>query len=611
MSDNQADLSTTHNSAQNNITTSTPASPSEGSSAPVINLPQQAVNQTVRAVGERVQNFIDKVENPADLSARTTFGYKPTEAEKKQKERIWALFEKGWWVLALLVVILIFLFNWTTISSFYCFLTNCQPQKEEALPTLAPAPAPSVISSIFSQRAVALEQDFGWLRPIFFAKMQYYSAGEVVSGGYTGAKRFYVATQRKTDQVFRLYEFYQLNSGEVVLIGGRPNVRLWMQNLQDYYLGQYFADNVRFQDEMLDDFPTTLSLNETMLLYRREVLTDLGPYDCNVHNGAYFDCTYYGKPELALSLSPSSYQKLPALKANLYKDLNFYTHPYSVQERQSQIASNLLPADYLVANQYIAGGSKVIVQDSTGVNMVYELVFKDQYENYQRQSLNNDLRNLGFYQQELMKYTATAAFSDYKNKLFAGEVADLPAGKPNAPTIDYSLPGFVFTNKQFQFTGDRHPQYSFYIGAFSSICSRLVDGKVMQQINLADLEEVGRVAIPQAPLYRLKNTDHPLNQLIYNLKIVSPRFEEEAFKELNQERLLAIQDLDLREKERIRQGKQKLPLPTFTDYLNSDPMLFILDPWQRPIAIWEADIEFLANCVTIGEDSSIQRVRAF
>lgn len=611
MTDNQADLSIQSNPNQSGLSASAPTALNENTVASPVGLPQRTVNQTVKVVGEKVQNLIDKVENPANLSARTTFGYKPTETEKKQKEQIWALFEKVWWILVLLVVGLILIFNWPVVSSFYCLLTNCQPPENEVLPTLAPAPAPAVVNSIFSQRAVALTQDFGWLRANFFSKMQYYSAGEVVSGGYTGAKRFYVATQRKADQVFRLYEFYQLSSGEVVLIGGRPNVRLWMQNLQDYYLGQYFADNVRFQDEMFDDFPTTLPVSETMLLYRREVLTDLGPYDCNVHNGAYFDCTYYGQPELALSLSPSAWQRLPALKANLYKDLNFYAHPYSPQERQSQIASNLLPEDYLVASQYIVGGSKVIVQDSTGVNMVYELVFKDQYENYQRQSLNNDLRNLGFYQQELVKYTATQAFADYKNKLFAGEAADLPIGKPNTPVIDYSLPGFVFTNKQFQFAGEKHPQYSFYIGAFSSICSRLVDGKVMQQISTADLEEIGRVAIPQAPLYRLKNSQHPLNNLIYNLKIASPRFEEAAYKQLNQERLLAIQDLDPRDKERIRQGKQELPLPTLADYINSEPLLFILDPWQRPIAIWEADLEFLANCVTIGEDSSIERVRAF
>ena len=210
-----------------------------------------------------------------------------------------------------------------------------------------------------------------------------------------------------------------------------------------------------------------------------------------------------------------------------------------------------------------------------------------------------------------MKYVATEDFAAYKTKLLAGEQADLPVGKPNLPTVDYSLPGFVFTNKQFQYHGEKTPQYSFYIGAFSSICSRLIDGKVMNNIKVSDLEEIGRVAIPQAPIYRLKDVNHPLNQMIYNLKIASPRFDQETYKKVNQERLLSIQNLTPREIEYIKQGKAELTLPSLADYLASYPLLFIIDAWQRPIAIWEADLEFLSNCVIIGEDNSIERVRAF
>lgn len=613
MPDNQSDLpfSSTNQTANNSPENSTSPPPAAEKDLQPNQSAGGVVQQTVLQVETKVKNFINKVENPADLSVRATFGYKPTPEEQK-KHAMWVSFaEKAWWVLALGVVALILVLNWTTVSSFYCLLTNCAPAAEDALPTLIPEPTPSVVSTIFSGRAMAIDQDLGWLRPNFFSKIQYYSAGEVISGGYVGAKRYYAAVQRKLDQVFRLYEFYQLSSGEVVLIGGKPNVRSWVQNMQDYYLGQYFANEVRFQDEMLDDFPNTISLNETMWLYKREVLTGLGPYDCNVHQGTYFDCAYYGRPELALSLSPREYIKLPALQAILYKDLSFYAHPYTNEEKQTQIASNLLPADYALADKYIQGGSKVVVQDSTGINMIYELVFKDQYENYQRTSLNNDLRNLGFYQQELMKYVATEDFAAYKTKLLADEQADLPVGKPNLPTVDYSLPGFVFTNKQFQYHGEKTPQYSFYIGAFSSICSRLIDGKVMNNIKVSDLEEIGRVAIPQAPIYRLKDVNHPLNQMIYNLKIASPRFDQETYKKVNQDRLLSIQNLTPREIEYIKQGKAELTMPSLADYLASYPLLFIVDAWQRPIAIWEADLEFLSNCVIISEDNSIERVRAF
>jgi hypothetical protein len=467
-----------------------------------------------------------------------------------------------------------------------------------------PTPTTHLVSTIFSGRAREINEDLGWLRSEFFNSVHYYEAGTAVGGSFPGAKRYFAVVNQKPSRALKVYEFWQLADGEVVLAGGRPNVALWLQNLEDYYLAQFFADKVRLQDEIASDFPQTITISPTMILYRREVLKDLGPYDAHVY-GDYL-------LRLDLSLSGREYQKLEPLQAVNYKDLTFYTKLYSSSELQSQVAPLVTPQQAATISDYVLAGTKVVVTDSTGIAMVYELIFVDQWENYRRSNLNSDLQQLEYYRQNLITYTATSAFGEYKARLLAGSAGEMPVGKPIQPKVERGLPGFVFTNVQFSFNQGTS-KYAYYIGGLTTVCNRLVDGKVLSEITPAELETVGRVSIPQTPIYRIKDPTHPLNQLAYELKIAQETIDPVTYQTVNFDLLISIKDYqDARLINRIRKGEEPLELPTLQEYIATNPLLIIFDPWERPVLIWEADLEFSSDCVTIDDSiSSDERLKAY
>ena len=110
-------------------------------------------------------------------------------------------------------------------------------------------------------------------------------------------------------------------------------------------------------DQLVGDWPETLAISPSMLLYRRELLTDLGPYDDIL----------YGSPRLALSLPTQYYQPLELLDASKYIDLKLYSKMYSGEELFAQIAPNLSATDEWIADRYLFGGTKVIIEDKTGI----------------------------------------------------------------------------------------------------------------------------------------------------------------------------------------------------------------------------------------------------
>ena len=542
----------------------------------------------VDEIEKKVKEVVDKVENPEYDGAKQTFGYKLTTEEKKWREILLEVVEKGWWVFALLTVLIIMVANWSTLKNFYDFLTAPKTPLVVEQPVLTESP---IKETIFAGKVRELEEDLGWMNHQFFLNLVYYEAGEVIKGEFLGAKRYWVVGQLRESKMMRTYEIWKLTDGQVLLNSGKPNPRLWLQNLQDYYLYQYFVtDIVKIKDELQNDFPHTLDLNATMMLYRREVLTDVGPYDGAKH----------GYPKLGLVMAVDEYVKMPMLGAQNYKDLTFYSKTYNTNELFSQVVDNAPVELDSVVDQYVQAGTKIVVTDKTGVSMVYELIFKDQWENYVRTSLNRDILSLDFYQQELIKYTATSSFANYKKRMMEGEYIVNFMGAPSIPQIEMGYPGYLFKTSYFEF-GLKSPLFVTYNSGLTSVCEPRINGKVIRNVEMSELEEVGKVFVPQAPIYALKENNHPLNSLVYELKFRYSDLGEEKLMSENFEQFLLMKAYDRFKAENVRRGWEKLEMPTLEEYISKMPILFIKDPWDRLIMIWENEIKFLRKCVIISD----------
>ena len=542
------------------------------------------------SLGKKVQSgvsqVIDQVEQPSGQAARETFGYRMTDEEKRRAKTKRTVIEIVSWLGALGLVVGILAWNWEKIRNFFDFVVEPEPEVVVEAPVVIES---QVVESVLAGMTIQIEQDLGWVREELFDDLVYYQAGELVGGDYVGAKRYIATGILRENGTLRVYEFWEMKDGRVLLNGGKPNPILWLQTMEDFYLGMYFDDKVQLVDSLMGDFPQTLPLNSEMMLYRREMLTQLGPYDGAV----------VGMPRLELTLSPDYYEQLPALDARNYPELKFYSKMYNSDELFSQIADNIHPSDDAIVDEYLYGGTKVVVTDRTGLSMVYELVFNYQWENYRRNSLNRDLQNLEFYQQELIKYTATAAYQEYKRQVLVGvEEPEIPTGRPTLPKLEVGIPGFSFEVQAFEFD-EAMPGFARYISAYTAPCVARIDAKVLQNVTMSDLRQVGRIFIPQTSLYVLADDYHPLNHLAYNLKFVQETIPEEEFLERNREVLVAIGDYNRSQANLILSGRRQPELPTFEQYVNKMPLLVMTDPWGRLLLVWENDVEFLQECGTI------------
>ena len=90
-----------------------------------------------------------------------------------------------------------------------------------------------------------------------------------------------------------------------------------------------------------------------------------------------------------------------------------------------------------------------------------------------------------------------------------------------------------------------------------------------------------------------------MNALAYNLKFVYSNLTDSQLKTLNLEKYLAMSDYSRGEAEQIRKGRKDMELPTLVQYAAKTPLLFVADPWQRWLVLWENDLDFLAECVKI------------
>src|SRR3989339_999259 len=218
----------------------------------------------------------------------------------------------------------------------------------------------------------------------------------------------------------------------------------------------------------------------------------------------------------------SSYQTL----TSPFKNFTIYFKPYETDTAYFNELTQAEKEKVQLKQQYLLGETKVIVVNSVGLPMAYSL-------------------------------TTPGNIKIYNDRL--------------AQSPDYVYPpnmGFtsskIISQNNLQF-------YSDYETVIPGACAVISNSSVVN-VNDNDLEQIGSVF--NLPLYRLKNTSHPLYTLAFKNKM--DYYEENP----------AWWD-------QINNGIKK---PTFEEYVNANPLLFVKDYWQRWVTLGEFDIKLPGGC---------------
>lgn len=228
------------------------------------------------------------------------------------------------------------------------------------------------------------------------------------------------------------------------------------------------------------------------------------------------DANGYSIYETLLDTYFRSYQKL----ASPFNQLTLYFNPRDPQPLHSGQTQKYKDNEQLMQT-YIAGTTEVIAVDSAGLPMIYALTTPENIEEY-NDGKTEELPNMGFAGSRIKAQPELQFYKDYK--------IAIPGG------CAFSL---------------------------NSIVVNVTDN---------DLEKIGTIF--DLPLYRLKNTDHPLLELAFNNKMDYYNLEPTAW-------------------DTAYKGIKK---PTLSEYVKSNPLLFVKDYWQRWIALGEYDIMLPGGC---------------
>lgn len=512
--------------------------------------------------------------------AQNTFGRRVTKEEIAHREKIAEFFEKFLWLAAVVVVMIILWASWPKIEAFLDLLTAPPAAEQTSTPQVMEA-ASQVVQPILTGSLYRSTEDFGYLRPAAFTEINYYMAGKFTSGKYMDAERIIAVAQRNSGEVMN-FTFVRTAIGEIFLVGGKPNPEQWLKTLQSFYLFDEInqdAQTIRLVDEIETDHPQTLPISKTMLLYKQNLLTQVGPYPGEAET-----------TRLNTNLDFQEYHNLPLLEAQNYLGVKIYDKVYNREELLSQVRANLVPDEEVALDTYLNSGTKFVVVDGVGVPVVYELVFADRYQNYQQDTLAKELFALDLYQKELAKYAASDSYLAYRQHIGETQVTQLPEDGPAAPIVGQNMPGFVYAVMDFEFESGIWTVFNDFGPALLSSCTTQRNTQVVQNLTIDDLQSVGKIFVPQATLYRLIDENHPLLQLAYNAKFVNTGLEETEIVAENQGLIISMKPYTTSELSRIRSGRLQVTLPTLAEYTQQMPLLFIIDPWGRILMMQESSI---------------------
>lgn len=516
--------------------------------------------------------------------AQATFARKPTEKELQQKSITVELIEKAWWIIIVVFILIFLSFNLEKLKQFGDWLFD--HEEEVTAPVIESQLKSQVVLPILTDTTYKIETDLGFLNRDVFDEVNYYLAGKFTSGEYANGQRI-VALGKKNNGLKEQFIFVATETGAVFLDAGKPNTKVWQKTLESYYLlGEINKKekNIQLVAQIVSDHPDYLVVNNDLILYREKLLTEIGPYNLETEE----------IKNLALTLDANEYQIMTGPATANYPSLKVYGKVYSLKELQAQVMQNW-SADHLkIMDTYLNRGTKYIIVDQTGLPYVYELADKSKYETYQQKTLSEETFALSLYDQELAQYTATEDFSIYAKDFANGTDVNLPEGLPESPVTGKDLPGFIYENSAFENLND---SFKRYIPGFTVSCTNLVEAKILQNVSLDDLEPVGKIFASQTTLYKLKDNNHPLYQLLYDLKFKNTGLSEEEIIKENHDSILSMKNYTRSELSAIERGKQSLELPTFTEYVAKNPLLIMVNSLGDFLAISEGELVTHPECI--------------
>lgn len=286
--------------------------------------------------------------------------------------------------------------------------------------------------------------------------------------------------------------------------------------------------------------PKEINLNQSFSLYLEEFPTDTVPTGKTDKNGNKIYDTL-------LVTDFSSYQKL----TSPFNNLTIYFKPNEINTAYFNQLTQAEKEKEQQRQKYLLGETEVVVVDSVGLPIAYSLTTPDNIKNYHSKLVQYETASKN-YQDQLKKY---------ENK----EITQYP----QSPDYVY-LPNMGFIRSKIS-SQNSLQFYSDYETAIPGACATVLNSNIVN-VSDNDLEQIGSVF--SLPLYRLKDVNHPLYVLAYKNKMDYYDQESAAWDQVNK-------------------GIKK---PTLKEYINSNPLLFVKDYWQRWVALGEFDIKLPGGC---------------
>ncbi len=232
-------------------------------------------------------------------------------------------------------------------------------------------------------------------------------------------------------------------------------------------------------------------------------------------------------------------------------NVSLYAQPIAANNAD---VSKLTPEEKTKAQlrqRYLLATSEVVAVDSAGLPMRYAMTTKEHIRTYtasQRVYTAAEKQ----YQEDVKKY---------QNK----EISTYPKSP------DYVYPPSLGVLGKEITTPTSVALYTDYQTAIPGACAMSLTTTIVN-VSDTDLEQIGTVGA--IPLYRLKDTKHPLLTLAYNNKLDYFGAQGMGWDDAN----------------------KGIPKPTLDEYVQKTPLLFLKDYWGRWVALGEYDIKLPGGC---------------
>jgi len=198
----------------------------------------------------------------------------------------------------------------------------------------------------------------------------------------------------------------------------------------------------------------------------------------------------------------------------------------------------------------LIGDTQVIVVDSTGLPLAY--------------SMTNE-RNIQAYHNE--RKGQKLAWQKYESELAKYERRELDTFPEGPATPVFPSLGILGT----QITSPNAEQFfSTYQTAFPHSCSSSHNTRVVD-IENDELDQIGTIG--SQPVFVLSDTTHPLYKLAYDIKVAGS-VSGDVWRYVNKD----------------------IPAPSFEEYVDQNPLLFIQNPWKQWVALGEYDFLLDGGC---------------